>query len=116
MSLTTLKILGFDKEIFGDSSIQNTFILVELEGKIPIEGYIAWVSEKDNIKRNQGTPNLESLVKFYTKMVEQQADAQYIRKQLVDVHSPPNGSKPKEKLSTDKKKGKRICKLIRNYC
>ena len=30
-------------------------------------------------------------------MVEQQSDAQYIRKQLEDVHNPPNNGKPKEK-------------------
>ena len=86
--------------------------MVELEGKIPIEGYTSWVTEKDNINRNRGTTNLESLVKFYTKMVKQQADAQYIRKQLEDVHHPPNGSKPKEKPSTDKKKAKESASLF----
>ena len=30
-------------------------------------------------------------------MVEQQADAQYIRKQLEDVYNHPNSGKPKEK-------------------
>ena len=45
-------------------------------------------------------------------MVEQQLDAQYIRKQLEDVHNPPNGSKPKEKLSTDKKKAKESASLF----
>ena len=63
-----LKTLGFDQEMFADSSIQNTFILVELEGKIPIEAYTAWVTEKDHKKKNSGTPNLESaLLNFIQK-------------------------------------------------
>ena len=97
VSLATLKTLGFEQEVLGDSSIQNTFILVELEGKIPIEAYTAWVTEKERIKKSSGSPNLENFVKFYTKMVEQQSDAQYIRKQLEDVHISQNHGKPKEK-------------------
>ena len=97
VSLATLKTLGFEQEVLSDSSIQNTFILVELEGKIPIEAYTAWVTEKEHIKKNSGSPNLEFFVKFYTKMVEQQSDAQYIRKQLEDVHISQNHGKPKEK-------------------
>ena len=83
--------------MFDDSSIQSTFILVELEGKIPIEAYTAWVIEKERIKKSSGSPNLENFVKFYTKIVEQQADAQYIRKQLEDAQNSPNSGKPKEK-------------------
>ena len=30
-------------------------------------------------------------------MVEQQSDAQYMGKQLEDVHNPPNNNKPREK-------------------
>ena len=106
VSLATLKTLGFEQEVLSDSSIQNTFILVELEGKIPIEAYTAWVTEKENIKKNSGSPNLESFVKFYTKMVEQQADAQYIRKQLEDVHIAQKHGKPKEKLPGNSNKPK----------
>ena len=79
---------------------------MELEGKIPIEAYTAWVTEKENIKKNSGSPNLESFVKFYTKMVEQQADAQYIRTQLEDVHIAQKHGKPKEKLPGNSNKPK----------
>ena len=37
VALATLKTLGFD-DLLGNSSLQTTFILVDLEGKIPIEG------------------------------------------------------------------------------
>ena len=113
MSFAALKTLGFDQEIFGDSSIQNTFILAELEGKIPIEAYTAWITEKDHIKKNSGTPNLENFVRFYTKIVEQQADAQYIRKQPEDVHNHTKSGKPKEKPGgADKKKAKETASLF----
>ena len=39
--LPTLKILGFDDLVGNPSSLQTTFLLVDLEGKIPMEGYTA---------------------------------------------------------------------------
>ena len=41
VSLATLKTLGYEKDLIQDSNLQNTFILVDIEGKIPLEGYTA---------------------------------------------------------------------------
>lgn len=40
------------KKLIEENSLQNTFILVELEGKIPLESYSGWILEKDAIKAN----------------------------------------------------------------
>ena len=45
--LATLKMLGFEQDFLGDKNIlQNTFILFELEEKIPMQAYNAWMIEK----------------------------------------------------------------------
>ena len=83
VALATLKTLGFEQDFLGDRNIlQNTFILIELEGKIPLEAYNSWVIEKERLKIAKITPNLENFTTFYGKLVDTQADAMYIRKQL----------------------------------
>ena len=46
VALATLKTLGFEDLLGNPSSLQTTFLLVDLEGKIQMEGYDAWISEK----------------------------------------------------------------------
>ena len=46
VALATLKTLGFE-DLLENSSLQTTFILVDLEGKITIEGYTARISENN---------------------------------------------------------------------
>ena len=95
VALATLKTLGFE-DLLENSSLQTTFILVDLEGKIPIEGYTAWINEKERLKSDNKYPNLETFTKFYEKLVGQQADALYIRKQLEEVNlSSENAMKPR---------------------
>ena len=104
VSLATLKTLGYEKELIQDTNLQNTFILVELEGKIPLNGYTARMIEKDAIKANKKVANLEDFVKFYTKLVDQHADAQYIRRQLEDVNKPTIPSTPRRNKDDRAKK------------
>ena len=42
VALATLKTLGFE-DLLGNSSLLTTFLLIDLEGKTPMEGYTAWV-------------------------------------------------------------------------
>ena len=49
VALATLRTLGFE-DLVGNSSLQITFILVDLEGKVLIDGYTAWISEKVRLK------------------------------------------------------------------
>ena len=60
--------------------------MVELEGKIPLDAYTGWIVEKNAIKAGKKIASLEDFVNFYTKLVEQHADAQYIRHQLEEVN------------------------------
>ena len=95
VALATLKTLGFEQDFLGDRNmLQNTFILIELEGKIPMQAYNAWMIEKDALKTSGTTPNLEKFTTFYEKISNQQLDAIYIRKQLEDLNksNEPNGS------------------------
>ena len=62
--------------------LQNTFIFIELEGKIPMQVYNAYMIETDTLKASGTSPNLEKFTNFYGKMTNQQLDAIYIRKQL----------------------------------
>ena len=87
VALATLKTLGFEQDFLGDKNVlQNTFILIELEGRIPMQAYNAWMIEKDALKASGTIPNLENLTNFYEKMSNQQLDAMYIRKQLEDLN------------------------------
>ena len=87
VALATLKTLGFEQDFLGDWNVlQNTFILIELEGKIPLEAYNSWVIEKERLKIAKITPNLENFTTFYGKLVDTQADAMYIRKQLEEMN------------------------------
>ena len=53
-------------------------------------------------------PNLENFVKFYTKVVGQQADARYIRQQIEKLHNPGGPDKEdKDKKRRTKDKDKR---------
>ena len=87
VALATLKTLGFEQDFLGDKNVlQNTFILIELEGRIPMQAYNAWMIEKDVLKASGTSPNLENFTNFYEKMTNQQLDAIYIRKQLEDLN------------------------------
>ena len=87
VALATLKTLGFEQDFLGDKNVlQNTFILIELEGRIPMQAYNAWMIEKDVLKASGTIPNLENFTNFYEKMSNQQLDAIYIRKQLEDLN------------------------------
>ena len=66
VALATLKTLGFEQDFLGDRNmLQNTFILIELEGKIPMQAYNAWMIEKDALNASGTTPNLEKFTSFY---------------------------------------------------
>ena len=102
VALATLKTLGFEDLLGNTSSLQTTFLLVDLEGKIPMEGYTAWINEKERLKATNKYPNLEIFTKWYEKIVGQQADALYIRKQLEEVNlSSENAKKPRRERKSE---------------
>ena len=87
VAFATLKTLGFELDFQGDKNMQqNTFILIQLEGKIPMQAHNAWMIEKDAQKASGTTPNLKKFTSFYEKMSYQQLDAIYVRKQLEDLN------------------------------
>ena len=46
IAICTLKSMGFEDELLHDASLQNTFLLVDVEGRIPIQIYLNWSEEK----------------------------------------------------------------------
>ena len=71
VALATLKTLGFEQDFLGDRNmLQNTFILIELEAKIPMQAYNAWMIEKDALKASGTSPNMEKFTSFYEKNVQ----------------------------------------------
>jgi len=40
----------FEDLLGNPSFLQTTFLLVDLEGNISMEGYTAWISEKEHLK------------------------------------------------------------------
>ena len=71
VALATLKTLGFEQDFLGDKNVlQNTFILIELEGRIPMQAYNAWMIEKDALKASGTIPNLENFTNFYEKILK----------------------------------------------
>ena len=56
--LSKLKYKLFKQDFLGDKNVlQNTFILIELEGKIPMEAYNPWMIEKGTLKAFGTNPN-----------------------------------------------------------
>ena len=47
IAICTLKGMGFESELLHDASLQNSFLLVDVEGRIPIQNYLNWSEEKD---------------------------------------------------------------------
>ena len=86
ISLATLKSLGYEQELVKETNLQNTFLLVDLESRIPMEAYTAWVAEKEKIKNNGKTANLEDFSGFYEKLVMRQKDALYLRRQIEEIN------------------------------
>ena len=49
VGLATLSSMGLGDELRHDSSLQTTFLLTELEAKIPISTHLKWLGEKDKL-------------------------------------------------------------------
>ena len=75
ISVATLKSLGYEKELISETTFQNTFILVELERKIPLEGYNKWVDRKASLNAKGKEPNLQDFVNCYEQQVISISDA-----------------------------------------
>ena len=59
--------------------LQNTFILIELEGKVPLDAYTSWANKTERLKATSVILNLENFTTYYEKLINQQAGAIYIR-------------------------------------
>lgn len=95
IAVCTLKSLGYEKELLDDATLQNTWLLVDVEGKIPIDVYFNWSEEKRRIKTSLGrNPNIEEFTNYYEKVVDTQYDALYLRDRLDAINKPPNPTPP----------------------
>ena len=95
IAITTLKSMGFEDELLNDTNLQNTFLLTELEAKIPVFVYSKWVDKKEKLKEKGKTVNIEEFCSFYEKIVETQNDAVYIRNRLDELEGSKKVKSPK---------------------
>ena len=104
VGLATLDSMGLMDEMRHTSPLQTTFLLTELEAKIPIPTYLKWYEEKDKLAKNGENPNVEHFTEFYERAVETQSDAVYIRNRLDEI----SGSKKDDNKAgkTSKSHGK----------
>ena len=74
--------MRFEKELLNETKLQNTFLLVELEDKVPVFVYSKWVDEQEKIKRTGKIANSDHFTEFYERIIETQNDAVYVRNRL----------------------------------
>ena len=86
IAICTLKSMGYEEELLNDTNLQNLFLLVDIEGKVPLEAYTSWCSEKKAIKLSGKSPNIENFTLFYEKMVDIQYDAVYLRNRMEEIN------------------------------
>ena len=58
VGLATLDSMGLMDEMRHTSPLQTTFLLTELEAKIPIPTYLKWYEEKDKLAKTGENPNV----------------------------------------------------------
>ena len=88
VGLATLSSMGLGDELRHDSPLQTTFLLTELEAKIPISTHLRWIEEKDRLQKQRINPNIEHFTEFYEKAVETNSDAVYMRNRLDEISGP----------------------------
>ena len=67
--------------------IQNTYILGDLENKIPLDTKIKWYEVKNEMRANKKEPNLKDFAEFYTKLVYSVREAQHMRTAMDGINS-----------------------------
>ena len=105
-SIATLKSLIYEAELVKETNLQNTFLLVDLESKIPLDCYTDWVGNKNKLKLAGKQANLEDFATFYEKTVDLQNDALYLRKQIETINRQTPDDPSNRKKRGGNKKGK----------
>ena len=107
ISIATLKSMGYGEELLNDSNLHNSFLLVELEAKVPMFVNLQWCAEKTRIQNAGGTANIETFTEFYERLVEMNNDAVYTRARLEEMSKPNDDRDRKDSDKRDKDKGNR---------
>ena len=78
-NISTLKCYNVD--LTGpDGETENSTFLVDMEEKIPHNTYIKWEEEKEKIKQSAKIITIEAFLDFYSKQINMEENAQYMRK------------------------------------
>ena len=107
MAIATFKSLGLEKELTTDTNFQNTYILGDIENKVPIETKIKWFEVKSEMRAKDKEPNLKDFSEFYQKLVYSVHEAQYMRTALEGINSNNDANKKVKHKNDDSKVEKR---------
>jgi len=78
--------------------VENSTFLITIEEKIPFQTYLKWEEEKDRIKRNHESVNIEKFIDFYTDKIRREENAQYLRPNKGQPETSGSHKKPQKAL------------------
>ena len=103
MVIATFQSLGLEKDLTTDTSFQNTYILGDIENKVPIDTKIKWFEITSEMRERDKEPNLKDFSEFYQKLVYSVNEAQYMPSALEGINSNNDATKKGKHKSNDLK-------------
>ena len=76
--------MGYDEDLADSHSLHNSFLLLEIESKIPIFAVRQWSDEKRKKEKAGKEANIEDFIEFYERIVQTNEDVVYARTHLED--------------------------------
>ena len=107
VSIATLKSMGYGDDLVNENNLNNSFLLLEIEGKVPMFVHRSWADEKRRLKSINKQASIEDFTNFYEQVVESNNDALYTRDRLEELSGHKDKNKEKPNKDKDKDKSRR---------
>ena len=107
VSIATLKSMGYGDDLVNENNLNNSFLLLEIEGKVPMFVHRSWADEKRRLKSINTQASIEDFTNFYEQVVESNNDAIYTRDRLEELSGHKDKNKEKPNKDKDKDKSRR---------
>ena len=114
LAMATFKSLGLERELTTETNFQNTYILGDIENKVPLDTKIKWCEMKADMRAKSKEPNMKDFAEFYTKLVNSISEAQHMKQAMDSI----NENAKKGKQRNDESKGEKrnlLATNVRNY-
>lgn len=86
-SNATSKSLGLDQNLANETNSKSTYILSDIESKIPIDAVTKWFDVKNDMRARDKEPTLKDFIKFYEQMAYSINKAQYLRSAMDSINA-----------------------------